>query len=63
MASRADIYRGRAHQCEARIAAATDPKTQISQSQLARRWHELARQLDMMDEDYSPEIPKQPAYQ
>jgi hypothetical protein len=63
MTSRADVYRGRAHQCEARVTVAADLKTQTNLSQLARRWRELARQLDMLDEDYSPETIKQPAYQ
>jgi hypothetical protein len=55
MASRADVYRGRALHCETRVTVATDLKIQTNLSGLARRWRELARQLDMQDDGYSPD--------
>jgi hypothetical protein len=55
MLSRADVYRGRALHCETRATVVTNLKTQTNLSELARRWRELARQLDMLDPDYSPD--------
>lgn len=52
MLSRADEYRYRDVQCETKATAASEAKKRANLTELARRWNELARQLDMLDEDY-----------
>jgi hypothetical protein len=51
MGARGDGYRDRALDCEAKAAAETDDKSRRRLLELAKRWRELAKQLDMMDED------------
>jgi hypothetical protein len=52
VASRADEYRERAAQCAAKSVSAPDSKTKENFTALVKRWRELARQLDMLEEDY-----------
>ena len=48
MASRLEIYRSRAEQCEAVAAAATEPNARRTFTALAKEWRNLARQLETL---------------
>ncbi len=43
MASRAEIYRARAAECDAAAKAARDPKVRENYTELAAKWREIAR--------------------
>lgn len=49
MASRAEIYRAKAIDCQATADAATDPKIKAAYLDLAQRYRDLARQVDTLE--------------
>jgi hypothetical protein len=49
MGKRAKEYRARAAECEALAAVATDPKFKATYEDLAKRWRDLARQVDTLE--------------
>jgi hypothetical protein len=49
MASRAEIYRARAGECEATAEATTDPNVKAAYLDLAQRYRDLARQVDTLE--------------
>lgn len=54
MASRVEIYRARAAECEAAAAAATDLRTRMTFTELATQWRILARQTEMLEREVPP---------
>jgi hypothetical protein len=49
MGKRAEEYRALAAECEAMAAAAPDPKFKATYEDLAKRWRDLARQVDTLE--------------
>jgi hypothetical protein len=49
MASRAEIYRAKAGECQATAEAATDPNIRAAYLDLAQRYRDLARQVDTLE--------------
>jgi hypothetical protein len=49
MGKRADEYRERAAECEALAAVTADPKFKATYEDLAKRWRDLARQVDTLE--------------
>jgi hypothetical protein len=56
MASRAEIYRARAGECQATAEATTDPNVKAAYLDLAQRYRDLARQVDTLER----KLPKPP---
>jgi hypothetical protein len=51
MASRSEIYRARAAECEATAATAISVKIRTTFAELAARWRNLARQIEMLENE------------
>jgi hypothetical protein len=51
MASRAEIYRAHATECDAAAKTAPDEKTKTTYLDLAKRWRDLARQVDTLERE------------
>jgi len=51
MASRLEIYRARAAECEATAARAISVKIQTTFTELAGHWRNLARQIEMLENE------------
>jgi hypothetical protein len=49
MGKRAEDYRERAAECEALAAVTADPKFKATYEDLAKRWRDLARQVDTLE--------------
>jgi hypothetical protein len=49
MASRAEIYRAKAAECQAAADNIPDPKIKASYLDLAQRYRDLARQVDTLE--------------
>jgi hypothetical protein len=49
MSSRAQEYRAKAAECGAIAAANPDPKIKAIYADLAKRWRDLARQVDTLE--------------
>jgi hypothetical protein len=49
MGLRADQYREKAAECDAAAATAPDPKIKLVYDDLAKRWRDLARQVDTLE--------------
>ena len=49
MASRAEIYRAKAGECQTTAEAATDPNVKAAYLDLAQRYRDLARQVDTLE--------------
>jgi len=49
MASRAEIYRAKAGECQATAETTTDPKIRAAYLDLAQRYRDLARQVDTLE--------------
>ena len=49
MSSRAEEYRAKAAQCEAIATATPDPKIKAVYADIAKRWRDLARQVDTLE--------------
>jgi hypothetical protein len=54
MASRSDIYRARAAECEATAARAVSVKIRATFTELAAHWRNLARQIEMLENEEKP---------
>jgi len=49
MGTRAEEYRAKAAECETMVAATPDPKIKAIYVDLAKRWRDLARQVDTLE--------------
>ena len=49
MGKRAEDYRARAAECEAMAAVSPDTKIKTTYEDLAKRWRDLARQVDTLE--------------
>ena len=54
MASRPEIYRSRAGECDATAASATDSRIRMNFMELATQWRDLARQIETLEPEEPP---------